>query len=148
MIVGKKLAELGVTAPANITLTAGNPSQTLDTTFPGGSEVTVTDGGNGWSITVIMQTTLTSGGNTIPNANVKIRKDGLVDSGSYTIWGGTYTNVAETNATESLDVSRTVGTRSSGTSGDSTTTRPSIQVVIPGIQAAGDYAGAMRFTVA
>jgi len=148
VIVGKKLAELGVTAPANITLTAGNPSQTLDTTFPGGSEVTVTDGGNGWSITVIMQTTLTSGGNTIPNANVKIRKDGLVDSGSYTIWGGTYTNVAETNATESLDVSRTVGTRSSGTSGDSTTTRPSIQVVIPGIQAAGDYVGAMRFTVA
>ena len=141
---------LGVTAPANVTLTMGNPSQTKDTTFPEGSEVTVTDGGSGWSLTVIMQTTLTSGGNTIASSNVKIRKDGTVGGGgdTYTIWGGTYTNVTETSATESLDTSRTVGIRSSGTGGDLTSVRPSIQVTIPGIQAAGDYTGTMRFTVA
>ncbi|MFH0905551.1 MAG: hypothetical protein V1826_02415 [bacterium] len=149
LVLGQYTIPLAVTAPADVTLTAGNPSQTKDTTFPGGSEVTVTDGGSGWSLTVIMQTTLTFGEDTIASSNVKIRKDGTVGGGGdvYTVWSGTYTNVTETNATQSLDTSRTVGVRSSGTAGDSTKVLPSIQVTIPGIQAAGDYTGTMRFTV-
>lgn len=149
VVVAEKATALSVTAPADITLTAGNPSQTKDTTFGIGNEVTVTDGGSGWTLSVIMQSILTSGGNTIPNANVKIRKDGVAGGGSdiFTIWGGTYTNVSETDATESLDVTRTVGVRSSGSGGDSTTVRPSIQLSIPPLQATGDYAGTLRFTV-
>jgi len=142
-------APLGVTAPASVTLTAGNPGDTKETTWSTSEKVVVTDGGSGWSLTVIMRTTLTFESYTIPNANVKIRKDGTVGGGdAYTIWSGVITNITETNTTESLDVSRTVGVRSSGTNGDQSEVRPTIQVVLPVGQHPADYAGAMRFTVA
>ncbi len=144
-------ATLGITAPADVTLTTGNPGDIKETTWSAGEKVVVTDGGSGWSLTVIMQTTLTAEGSyTIPDANIKIRKDGTVGGGgdAYTIWSGTYTNITETNATESLDTSRTVGVRSSGTGGDTSEVRPTIQVVIPVGQHPADYTGAMRFTVA
>ena len=140
---------LGITAPTDITLTTGSVGTTVDTTFGTGEKVTVTDGGAGWTLSARMMTALTSGSYTIPNTSVYLRKDGNVGSSdTYTIWSGTYTNVSETNATESLDTSRTIGTRSSGTGGDSTEVRPSVQVVIPPTQyPAPDYAGSLRFTV-
>ncbi len=152
MAIAAEIAEsatLGITAPTDVTLTTGNPGTTVDTTFGTGEKVTLTDGGAGWTLSARMLATLTSGSYTIPNTNVYLRKDGNVGSSdTYTIWSGTYTNVSETNATESLDASRTVGIRSSGTGGDSTEVRPSIQLVIPPSQTpASDYAGSIRFTV-
>jgi len=142
---------LGVTAPADVTLTTGNPGTTSETTWGTGEKVTVADGGAGWSLTVIMQTALNDGGggHTIPNANVKIRKDGTVGGGgdTYTIWSGTVTNITETAETVSLDTSRGVGTRSSGTGGDTSEVRPTIQVVIPADQTIAAYTGDMLFTV-
>jgi hypothetical protein len=141
---------LGVTGPTDVTLTSANPGTTGETTFADPSElVIVTDGGSGWSLTVDITTTLSDGGtNTIPDASVHIRKDGVVGGGSdnYTIWSGTTTNVSETNAIESLDTPRSVGTRSSG-SGETTNVRPTIRVVVPPSQTPADYDGVMRFTV-
>jgi len=149
LVLGQYTIPLGVTAPTSVTLTAGNPGDTKETTWSAGEKVVVTDGGSGWSLTVIMQTTLTFESYTIPDANIKIRKDGTVGGGdTYTIWSGITTNITETNATETLDTSRTVGIRSSGTNGDQSEVRPTIQVVIPVGQHPADYAGSMRFTVA
>ncbi len=140
-------ATLAISGPTTLTLASALPGETKDTTFP--SEFTITDAGNGWSLTTVMTSTLTSGQNTIPTANVKLRKDGIVGgSDTYTIWGGIYTNVTETDTTQSLDIVRTVGTRSSGFGAEQTTVRPSIQVTIPIIQAAGNYTGTIRFTIA
>ncbi|MFH1088390.1 MAG: hypothetical protein V1719_00945 [Patescibacteria group bacterium] len=155
VIIAKKLAVLGVTAPANVTLTTGNPGTTIETTFGTGELVAVTEGGAGWSLTVQMTAALTKGLDTIPIANVKLRTDGIPASGdttgdTYTLWSGVVTNTNEAaTGTYSLDISRSVGTRSSGTGGDVTNIRPTIQIVMPPGQPLGDYTnGNIRFTVA
>lgn len=145
------VSALGVTAPANVTLTEGKPGVTTETTFGTGELVVVTDGGAGWSLTLQMTAALTKGSDTIPTSSVYIKKDGIVGGGSdlATIWSGVTTNVSETEGTVSLDVSRGVGTRSSGTGGEVTNVRPTIQIVMPPGQALGDYInGNIRFTVA
>lgn len=146
---------LGVTAPADVTLTAGNPGTTIETTFGTGELVAVTYGSLPWSLTVQMTAALTKGSDTIPTSSVKLRTDGIPASGdgtgdTYTIWSGVITFTNETTSgTYSLDTTRTVGTRSSGTGGDVTNVRPTIQVVMPPGQVLGDYInGNFRFTVA
>ncbi|MDD5605875.1 MAG: hypothetical protein PHR51_00895 [Patescibacteria group bacterium] len=140
---------LGITAPDNIVLAASNPGAVSETTFETDELVVVTDGGSGWSLTAAMQTTFSDGGsNTIPDASVYLHKDGNVETeDEYTIWSGDVENVTETDETVSLDESRSVGTRSSGTGGDTTNVRPTIKIIMPVDQAIADYDGVIRFTV-
>lgn len=148
VVVAKKQAALGVTGPDDVTLASIKPSETGETTFDEGKEIVVTDGGSGWDLTVIMTVTLNDGGsNTIPDGNVYIRKDGIVDGGDYTIWGGIISNVSETDTIESLDEARAVGIRSDGTGDDLTTVRPTIRVVADVDQTPADYDGVLTFTV-
>lgn len=148
VIIAQKQAVLGVVAPTDVTLTTSNPGTTSETTFGTGEKVSVTYGSASWTLSVIVENQLVNGGNSIPNANVKIRKDGnVVTSDTYTIWSGVTTNVTETNATESLDTTKQVGARSSGTNGDVTEVRPTIQVVIPPSNPAMIYTGSLLFTV-
>ena len=138
---------LSVGGPANVQLGTTNPGVTLEYTFSVDEYVTVTAGGAGWTLSVI-STNLTDGGsNSISNANVKLRTDGLLTG--YTIWAGVTTNLTETaEGIYSLDTTRAIGIRSSGTNGENTMARPTIQVVVPPTQAVTDYNGDMTFTVA
>ena len=83
---------------------------------------------------------------------MKLRTDGIPPAGgsdTYTIWSGVTTNVSEPSAgTYSLDTAKTVGTRSSGTGGDVTNVRPTIQIVIPPDAVVEEYTGDLTFTVA
>lgn len=155
VVVAKKQASftLSVTGPEDVTLASIKPSETGETTFAGDELVIIIDGGEGWSLTVEVTTTLTEGGSdTIPDANVYIRKDGNVDGvpseDVYTIWAGETSDLAETEEIVSLDTAKSVGIRSSGTGDDTTTVRPTIQVVADLDQKPADYDGVLRFTVA
>ena len=159
VVVAKKEASfaLGVTGPTDVTLASVKPSETGETTFAADELIVVTDGGSGWSLTVIMTVTLNDGGggHTIPNANVKLRTDGIPVGGddtgdTYTLWSEiiTFTNET-TSGTYSLDATKAIGTRDVGGSGDDITNiRPTIQVVAPVNQYPADYDGTMQFTVA
>ncbi|KKT87167.1 MAG: hypothetical protein VE97_C0004G0006 [candidate division Kazan bacterium GW2011_GWB1_45_10] len=155
-VVFSTAASLGVTAPTDVTLTTGNPGVTTETTWGAGELVAVTYGSAAWSLTVIMTVTLNDGGggHTIPDANVKLRTDGIPAGGdgtgdTYTLWSGVITSTNETTSgTYSLDTTRAVGTRSSGANGSVTNIRPTIQVVMPPSQIPADYDGTMQFTVA
>lgn len=143
---------LGVTGPTDVELVSIQPSQTGETTFGGGEEIIITDGGGGWSLTVEVTTTLEDiSANIIPDANVYIRKDGNVDGTPgpdvYTIWSQITTNISEIDEIVSLDQSRAVGVRSSGTGDDITHVRPTIRIVADLDQTPGDYAGVLTFTV-
>ncbi len=144
---------LAITGPTDVTLTSIEPSQTGETTF--GELIVITDGGGGWDLTVQVTTTLEdASANTIPDANVKLRTDGIPVGGdgtgdTYTIWGGTITFINETTTgTYSLDTARAIGTRSDGAGDDITNVRPTIQVVADVDQTPGDYDGVLTFTVA
>lgn len=153
VVIAKKQASftLSVTGPEDVTLASIKPSETGETTFAGDELVIVIDGGEGWSLTIEVTTTLEDqSSNTIPDANVKIRKDGVVGGGgdNYTIWGGETSNISETPGIVSLDTAKAVGVRSEGTGDDTTTVRPTIQVVADVDQTPADYDGVLRFTVA
>lgn len=145
---------LGVTSPTDVTLTSIKPSETGETTFSDvGELVIITDGGSGWSLTVQVTTTLEDiSANTIPDANVYIRKDGNVNGAPstdvYTIWSGVTTNVTEVDETVPLDTTaKAVGVRSSGTGDDITNVRPTIRIVADVDQTPSDYDGILTFTV-
>jgi len=159
VVIAKKQASfaLGVTGPNDVTLASIKPSETGETTFAEGELIVVTDGGSGWSLTVIMTVTLNDGGggHTIPDANVKLRTDGIPIGGNgtgdtYTIWSGLINFTDETTSgTYSLDTTKAIGTRGVGGSGDDITNiRPTIQVVADVDQTPADYDGTMQFTVA
>ncbi len=148
---------LGITGPTtDVILTSIKPSETGETTFDTDELIVVTDGGGGWSLTVIMTVTLNDGGsNTIPDANVKLRTDGIPSGGdgtgdTYTIWSGLINLTDETTSgIWPLDTTKAIGTRSvGGTGGDVTNIRPTIQVVADLDQTPADYDGTMQFTVA
>lgn len=141
---------LGITAPANVQLGDTNPGTTLDMTFAGGELVTVTDGGSGWTLSVI-STALTDTG-TVPASDIYLRKDGIYTDGggTYTIWSGVVTFLSEVDETVALDTAKTVGIRTiGGSGGDETNVRPSIQIVVPpGTPAGTNYNGDLTFTIA
>ncbi|OGB85697.1 hypothetical protein A2994_03000 [candidate division Kazan bacterium RIFCSPLOWO2_01_FULL_48_13] len=144
--------QLGLTAPADIVLNDGNRGFTVETTFAADELVTATDAGAGWSLTV-SSSAITGAPTTyvISAANVKLRTDGTVGGGgdTKTIWSGTTSNVTEPAAnTYALDTPQTVGTRSSGSVGDETNVRPTIQIDIPAGAEVENYTGTLTFTIA
>jgi len=148
----KPIVNLAITAPANVNLGTGNPGTTVETTFAADALVTVTDAGNGWSLTAIVSDPLTGTPTPymIPATNVKLKTDGTVGGGgdTSTIWSGTTSNVTEpASGSYPLDTPQSVGNRSSGTPADTTNVRPTIQVTIPVGAPTEEYTGTLTFTV-
>ncbi len=146
VIAKKQAVPLGVSAPPSFTMPTGNPGTTTEYDFSTSEYVTVTDGGAGWTLSVV-STAWTKGADSIPAANVKLKTNGTLSTFPTKITGAT-TNVSETaEGTYSLDVSRNIATRSSGTEGDETDHQPTIAIVISPSQATGNYTGTLTFTV-
>jgi len=137
---------LGVTAPGSFTMPSGNPGTTTEYTFDTDELVAVADGGAGWTLSV--SSTLWAGPiENIPAANIKLKTNGVLAT-EPTIITGVTTNVSETaEGTHSLDTSKNISTRTSGSASDVTNHRPTIAVVIPPDTPAADYVGTLTFTV-
>ncbi|MFF4778325.1 hypothetical protein ACFY05_36430 [Microtetraspora fusca] len=149
-----------VDAPGGLTITVPNGPVSVGSGAPGGQisgalgSVTVSDGRAAltatWTASVIAATGgFTTGGGTaaetIPNTDV------LYWSGAATATTGTGTFVpgqANAAAAQSLDVSRTAFSKTTGSGDNSATWDPTIVVNVPASAVAGTYTGTVNHSVA
>ena len=135
-----------VTSPLFFAMSSGNPGTTTQYTFSTSEYVTVTDGGAGWTLSVYSNDWRFSS-YWIYSPNVYLKTNGVLATEPTIITGAT-TNVTETlSGTYSLNTSRNISVRTSGSGGEETYHRPTFSIFLHPTQAAGVYVGTLTFTV-
>ncbi|WP_433497197.1 hypothetical protein ACQP1K_19785 [Sphaerimonospora sp. CA-214678] len=148
-----------VNAPNGLTITVPNGPVAIGSGAPGGQitgqlgSVTVSDQRAAltaiWTASVIAPGGFTTGGSspaeTISSSSVRYWSGAATS----TTGSGTFTpGQANAGSAQSLDVSRTAFTKSSGSGSNSTTWHPTIVVDVPAGAVAGAYSGAVSHSVA